>query len=54
MARTYSTARVVSEDMPLAVRYSSNDVRRNVPLIKNSKGIGFSDWSNVLTSVESA
>lgn len=54
MARTYSTVSVLSEEMPFAVKYSSKDVRRNVPLIKNSKGIGFSDWSNVFTSVESA
>ena len=54
IARTYSTASVVSEDMPFAVRYSSKEVRRNVPLIRNSKGMGFSDCKRVLTSVESA
>lgn len=54
MAWAYSRARVVSEDMPFAVRYSSRDVRRKVPLIKNSKGIGFSDCKSVLTRVESA
>lgn len=54
MARTYSRARVVSADMPFAVRYSSSDVRRNVPLIRNSKGIGFSDCRRVLTSVDRA
>ncbi len=54
MARTYSTVRVVSDDMPFAVRYSSKDVRRKVPLIKNSNGIGFSDCRRVLTRVERA
>lgn len=54
MARTYSTARVVSADMPFAVRYSSRDVRRNVPLTRNSNGMGFSDCNKVLTSVERA
>lgn len=54
MARTYSIASVVSEDMPFAVRYSSNEFRRNVPLIRNSKGMGFSDCRRVLTSVERA
>lgn len=54
IARTYSTASVVSEDMPFAVRYSSKDVRRNIPLIRNSKGMGFSDCKRVLTSVERA
>lgn len=54
MARTYSTVRVVSAEMPLAVRYSSIEVRRKVPLMRNSKGMGFSDWRRVLTSVERA
>ncbi len=54
MARTYSTASVVSADMPFAVRYSSREVRRKVPFIKNSKGIGFSYCRRVLTRVERA
>ena len=53
-ARTYSISMVVSAEMPLAVRYSSMEVRRNVPLIKNSNGIGFSLPSRLLTSVDSA
>ena len=53
-ARTYSTARVVSADIPFAVRYSSKDVRRNVPLMRNSNGMGLSDCSKVFTSVERA
>ena len=40
--------------MPFAVRYSSKVVRRNVPLIRNSKGIGFSDCKRALTSVDRA
>ena len=54
IARTYSSARVVSADTPFAVRYSSKDVRRNVPLMRNSNGMGFSDCNRVLTSVERA
>ena len=54
IARTYSTSSVVSADMPFAVRYSSNDVRRNVPLIRNSNGMGFSDCNRVFTRVERA
>ena len=54
MARTYSTVSVVSEDTPFDVRYSSIDVRRKVPLMRNSKGIGFSVWRRVLTRVERA
>ena len=54
IARTYSTARVVSADMPFAARYSSRDVRRNVPLMRNSNGMGFSECNRVLTSVERA
>ena len=54
IALTYSTVRVVSADMPFAVRYSSKEVRRNEPLIKNSNGIGFSDCRRVLTRVERA
>ena len=54
MARTYSTVRVFSADIPLAVRYSSREVRRKLPLIKNSRGMGFSDRSNVLTNVDNA
>ena len=40
--------------MPFAVRYSSKVVRRNVPFIRNSKGMGFSDCKRALTSVERA
>lgn len=54
MARTYSTVRVVSADMPFAVRYWSKVVRRNVPLMRNSKGMGFSDCKRALTRVERA
>ena len=54
IARTYSTARVVSADTPFAVRYSSREVRRNVPLMRNSNGMGFSDCNRVLTSVDRA
>ena len=54
MARTYSIDSVVSDDMPLAVRYSSMEVRRKVPLMRNSNGIGFSFSSRALTSVERA
>ena len=54
IARTYSTARVVSADMPFAVRYSSKEVRRKVPLMRNSNGMGFSVCRRVLTSVERA
>ncbi len=52
MARTYSRVSVVSAEMPLDVRYSSIDVRRNVPLMRNSNGIGFGERRMVLTSVE--
>ena len=38
--RTYCKLRVVSEDNPFAVRYSSRVVRRKVPLMRKSKGIG--------------
>lgn len=38
--RTYCKLRVVSEDNPFAVRYSSGVVRRKVPLMRKSKGIG--------------
>ena len=40
--------------MPFAVRYWSKVVRRNAPLIRNSKGMGFSDCKRALTSVERA
>lgn len=40
--------------MPFAVRYSSKVVRRNVPLIRNSKGMGLSDCKRAFTSVERA
>lgn len=53
-ARTYSTLSVVSAEIALAVRNSSMVVRRNWPLIKNSKGMGFSDSSRLLTRVERA
>lgn len=43
VARTYSTVKVVSEEIPFDVRYSSIEVRRKVPLIRNSKGIGLED-----------
>ena len=54
MARTYSTVSVVSDEMPLDVMYSSIEVRRKVPLMRNSKGMGFSVWRSVLTRVERA
>ena len=54
MARTYSTVSVVSEEIPFEVRYSSIEVRRKVPLTRNSKGMGFSVWRRVLTRVERA
>lgn len=54
IARRYSTVRIVSAEMPLTVRYSSMDVRRYLPLIRNSKGIGFSVSRRALTRVESA
>jgi hypothetical protein len=54
MARTYSTVSVVSDEMPFDVRYSSIEVRRNVPLMRNSKGMGFSVSRRVLTRVERA
>jgi hypothetical protein len=38
--RTYCKLRVFSEDNPFAVRYSSMVVRRKVPLMRKSKGIG--------------
>ena len=38
--RTYWSSNVVSEERPLDVRYSSSVVRRKVPFIKKSKGIG--------------
>lgn len=53
-ARTYSRARVVSAEIPFAVRYSSRLVRRYVPLTRNSKGVGFSDCNSVFTRVERA
>jgi hypothetical protein len=52
-ARTYSTFKVVSAEMPLAVRNSSIEVRRNWPLIRNSKGTGCSVSSRRFTRVES-
>ena len=51
---TYSTATVVSAEIPVALRYSSRDVRKNVPLMRNSKGVGFSDFRSVLTRVDRA
>lgn len=52
-ARTYSTFKVVSAEIPLAVRNSSIEVRRNWPLIRNSKGTGCSVSRRRLTRVES-
>lgn len=52
IAGTYSAARVVSEDIPCAVRYSSNDVRRNVLLTKNSNGTGFRSFKRLFTIVD--
>lgn len=52
----YSTDRVVSADTPLASRYDEMFVRRKVPLMRISKGIGLSfgvDKSS-LTRVERA
>ena len=54
MARMYSTVRIVSAEIPCAVRYSSIDERRYVPLIRNSNGIGFSVSKRALTRVERA
>ena len=54
MARIYSTVRVFSAEIPFAVRNSSKEVRRNVPLIRNSNGMGFSDCNKVFTRVERA
>ncbi len=53
-ARTYSTSRVVSADMPFSVRYSSIVDLRNEPLMMNSKGTGLGDSSIVFTRVERA
>ncbi len=53
-ARTYSTVSVVSAEIPFVVRYSSMEVRRKEPLMRNSKGIGRSDLSSVLTKVDRA
>jgi hypothetical protein len=53
-ARTYSTASVLSAEIPLAVRYSSIEVRRKEPLMRNSSGMGLSDPKRLFTSVESA
>lgn len=53
-ARTYSISSVVSAEMPFAVKYSSIDVRRKVPLIRNSNGIGLSFPRRLFTSVDSA
>jgi hypothetical protein len=38
--RTYCRLRVFSEDSPFEVRYSSMVVRKNVPLMRKSKGMG--------------
>ena len=54
MARMYSTVRVFSADIPFAVRNSSKEVRRKVPLIRNSNGMGFCDCNKVFTRVERA
>ena len=54
VARTYSAVKVDSAERPLAERYSSIEVRRNVPLMRNSKGIGLGDCRRVFTRVESA
>lgn len=53
-ARTYSISKVVSADIPLVVRYSSIEVRRNDPFIRNSNGIGLSLPNRLLTNVERA
>ena len=53
-ARTYSTVNVVSADIPFAVRYSSIEVRRYEPLIRNSRGTGRSVSKRLFTRVESA
>lgn len=53
-ARTTSTGRVVSAEMPCAVRKSSTVVRRNWPLIRNCKGTRCcSEPRRLLTSSES-
>ena len=54
IARTYSTVRRVSAETPFAVRYSSIEVRRNLPLMRNSKGMGLSFSRRALTRVERA
>lgn len=51
-ARTYSTVRRVSADMPLLVRKSSIEVRRNCPLMRNSRGTGLSVSRRWFTSCE--
>jgi len=50
----YSTLRVVSAEMPFSVRKSSMEVRRNWPLMRNSKGIGVGESRRVLQRVERA
>ena len=54
MAGMYSTVRVFSADIPFAVRNSSKEVRRKVPLIRNSNGMGLSDCNKAFTRVERA
>lgn len=53
-ALIYSISSVVSEDIPFAVKYSSIEVRRKVPLIRNSNGTGFSFPRRLFTNVDSA
>jgi len=45
---------VVSAEMPLLVRKSSMEVRKNWPLMRNSNGTGVGDSRRVLQRVERA
>jgi hypothetical protein len=40
--------------MPFSFKNSSIEVLRNLPLMRNSNGIGFSDFKRLFTSVDSA
>lgn len=51
-AFTYSMVRVVSAEMPFCVRKSSNEVRRNWPLMRNSRGTGWVVSRRRLTRVD--
>lgn len=49
----YSMLSVVSAEIPWEVRNSSREVRRKVPFIRKSNGIGVGEVRRLLTSVES-